>query len=135
MRGPAVGTAALTLAVAAYCLSLWQLRRIEQRHGGAPGRWWGYIRDLANLFGAATFLLGYWLAGFPGPSALVLAVGLLLATYGLDWLLGKQLAWAGARWLVPLVMAALGAISLGARDVTDALLEQVLAAAAPHPRP
>lgn len=134
MRGTVSGSGALTLAVVAYCLLLWRLRRVEERHHGAPGRWWGYIRDVANLGGAALFFVAYWLGGFVGPSALVLAVALLLATYGLDWLLGKQLGWSAARWVVPLAMVALGVASVVARSVTDATVDALLAAAAPHPR-
>jgi hypothetical protein len=133
MRGPVSGSIALALATLAYGLVLGRLRRHENEHQGAPGRWWGYVRDGANIAGAALFFAGCWLGGFAGPHALVLGVALLLATYGLDWLLGKHLALGAARWIVPLVMAAVGIAGIVARPVTERVLEQLLAIAAPHP--
>jgi hypothetical protein len=77
------------------------LARLRTREDRNP-RWWiGYARDGTNLVGAGLYLAAIWLAGFRGPPMLVIGVGLLLASYGLDWLLGKHWSWRRAPlWVV-----------------------------------
>ncbi len=127
---PAFG-AAIAACAAVYAVLLARLRRYQLAHPTPPW-WFGYARDGANLIGVASFLLGFRLAGFAAPAALVLAAALMLACYLTDWLVGRRLGWTRA----PVVVALLGAAGAVALTVggahTAQAVEALLAVAKPR---
>jgi hypothetical protein len=53
--------------------------------------WFGYFRDLVNVFSITAFSYSFHLLGFRGPVALLAGVPLWLSTYGMDYFTGRVL--------------------------------------------
>ncbi len=121
--------AAFCTASGLYATLLARLRAREDRE--SP--WWiGYARDGANLAGAGFYLAATWLAGFRGPPMLVIAVALLLCSYGLDWLLGKHWSWPRAPAWVAGVSTALALAAALAGTHLEAAVAAMVAVAQPR---
>ncbi|HKA91332.1 MAG TPA: hypothetical protein VKE22_26905 [Haliangiales bacterium] len=89
------GAAVLALGAVVYAFVLDRLRLKDRAYPStvpADSTWWfGYARDLGNLCGWLAFTAGFWLSDFPLPEAFVAGAGLTLASYGLDYFIGRTL--------------------------------------------
>ena len=126
-----LAAALLCASVAAYLAALGRLRAHEQATAG-PAWWFGYARDGVNLAGAIGNFSAFALGGFDGPVALMLALTLLLFTNGIDWFLGKHLAWPRAMRAALPVAAGAGAALLLLRDRALPSLDALLGAVGPR---
>jgi hypothetical protein len=130
LDGAGVASAgALAAAMGAYG---WLLERLRRSDRAEATRWWfGYARDGVNLGVALVDLALLRAAGFSGPSALVLAVALVLAGYLLDWTLGRWRPRPSLRRGAIALVAALSLASALAAARIDPLLRALVDAAAP----
>jgi hypothetical protein len=103
MASSLVADGALLLALFVHAELLARLRRVDR---GNPPWWFGYARDGSNLSGIMMLWGAFLLRGFPGPIAFLAAGLTAVASYVLDWLVGRALKLPHPRLLLALPLVA-----------------------------
>jgi hypothetical protein len=123
-----VADGALVVALFVHAELLARLRRVDRAN---PPWWWGYARDASNLSGILMLWGAFRLRGFPGPLAFLAAGLTAVATYVLDWLVGRALKLPHPRLVLALPLFAWAALVVLLPTRLAWLLSRLIAAVQP----
>ncbi len=118
----------LLLAHFGHAELLARLRRVDRAN---PPWWFGYARDGTNLSALILLCVAFLLRHFPGPIALLAAGLTAIATYVLDWLIGRALRLPHPRLLLAIPLLAWVTIVALLPGPLAALLTRLVAAVQP----
>jgi hypothetical protein len=107
MPSSLVADGVLLLALLIHAELLGRLRRVDSDN---PPWWFGYARDGSNLSAFSMLLGAFLLLHFALPIAMLAAGLSTIATYVLDWLIGRALKLPRAQLLLALPLTAWVAI-------------------------
>ena len=129
---PYIGGAALLATALGYDALLATLRRRDRAfpaNDPKANTWWfGYARDLTNLFAAAGFTLAFWLLALPLPRAFLAGIGLSLIAYGADYAIARAIAVRRPEFLLAGLLAPVCVVAVLLREPLARGLAALLAA-------
>jgi hypothetical protein len=126
-----VGAIGFLASALTYTYLLGFVRRVDRAFPSTnpvDSTWWfGYVRDLSNVFGMTAFSFSFWLAGTPGAVAALAGCVLALAIYGLDYVFARVVGFPSPRVALVTSACALGLAAVLLRGPIVRALSSLLA--------